>query len=245
MRYRVLILTALLAIISGCRDNTGIRGYWSSRDLGLEDISAAEAQFTDFVEQAVKAPEKDAFAAVDMLLRKASRDEVAYLVYADWIARGFSTLTSPCRNCPIFVHAADRILSKGLLPDYSAEDYAKRREFCLHNRAGDKAELPDMLDGSDIALESGRRTLFLVVDQDCPSCREWLQRFLSPKWDNTAKVALCYGRTPVPTAEGWECHRIDGGQSIFDTRQAPFFFVTAPDGTIEITYTSVYHETLD
>lgn len=243
MRIRVLIILASLAIISGCRDTSGIRGYWSSRDLDLENVAAAEDQFTDFVELAVKAPEKDARAAIDHLLKKAGRDTVTYLVYADWIARGFSTLASPCRNCGLFVYAADKILSKGILDGYSAEDFRQRREFCLYNRVGDKIELPETMDDDGIASLDGR-TLFLVVDQDCPTCRESLQKFLSPKWEGTALTALCYGHGPLPSVDRWECRRISGEQTIIDTRQAPFYFVAAPDGTIEITYTSVYNESI-
>lgn len=244
MRRLALTFAVITAIISGCRDTSGIRGYWSSRTLNLEDVRAAEEEFADFAELAAKAPEREAFAAMDILLKKAGKDEVTLLVYADWIMRGFSSIASPCRSCPIFLHAADKLLSSGKLDGYTVQEYTKSREFCLHNRVGDKAELPQLLDEEGVVLRLNRRTLFLVVDQDCPSCRESLQRFLSPEWKDTALIALCYGHGPLPTVPGWEFHRIASTQTLFDTRQAPFCFVSLPDGTIEIPYKSVYDEKL-
>ena len=244
MRRLALTLAALAAIISGCHDNSGIRGYWSSRTLDLENISAAEDEFTDFVELAVQAPEKDVFVAVDRLLKKASKDEVTYLVYTDWIIRGFSYIASPCHSCAIFIHAADKILSQGIVGEYEAEEVRRNREFCRHNQMGSKTKLPPMQDGnvSDIPLD--RRTLFLVFDQDCPTCRQSILQFSSPEWEDTARVGLCYGHGPLPVIEGWDFYRIPGDQSILDTRQAPFCFVNAPDGTIEMTYTPVYDKAL-
>lgn len=239
-----MTLAAIAAVISGCReaDNTGIRGYWSSRTLDLSDVAAAEEEFAEFAEQAVQAPQKEAFAAIDMLLDKVSEDEVVYLVYADWIARAFATLASPCRSCDIFVYAADKMLSDKKYVGYYCDEYRKHREFCLHNRVGDKAEIPLLEDGccNSISLPLDQRTLFLVVDQDCPSCKESMTKFVSSKWNDAAHIALCYGHGPLPVEPDWVCYRIIPDQNILDTREGPFYFVTSADGTIEISYTSVY-----
>ena len=239
MRLVALALAASAVIISGCQNKYDVRGYWSSRTINLENIAAAEDEFADFALLASKAPEKDAFAAVDMLLKKAGKDEVAYLVYSEWIIRGFSSISSPCRNCPIFVHAADRILSQGILSDFEADEYRRRREFCLHNQIGDRAEIPLL---SDEIVQFPGRTLFLVLDQDCPSCRESMLKFDSDKWAGTSLVALCCGHGPLPDTPGWKCYRFIHEQEIIDTRQTPFFFVISPDGTIEKSYTPVYDE---
>ncbi len=241
MRLASCIFTAIAVIISGCQNNSDVRGYWSSRSLDLENISAAEEQFADFAQLAAKAGESDAFAGVDMLLKKAAKDEVTYLVYSDWIIRSFCSISSPCHNCRVFVHAADKILSQGTLSSYEADNYRRCREFCLHNQPGDKAEIP-LIPGDDSQFTG--RTLFLVVDQDCPACRESMQRFCSDAWKDTRLVALCYGHGQLPAAPGWDCRKIPRDQTIIDTRQAPLFFVMAPDGTIEISYTSVSDETL-
>lgn len=240
MRLTALVFASLAIIISGCRDKSGVRGYWYSHTPDISDYASAEAEFTDFVEQAVQAPKADAFAAVDLLLRKAGEDGVIYRVYADLIARGFGTIASPCYSCEIFVHAADNILRKGILDGFSLEEYRLRREFCLHNRVGDVVEIPVLGDWDKAGFLSDRRTVFLVVDQDCPACRESMQRFSSARWDSAGRVALCYGRGPLPDDDGWMCLRLFPDQQIIDTRQAPFFFVTSPGGTVEITYTSVY-----
>ena len=237
MRHFALALAAIAAIISGCRDNSGIRGYWSSRTLDLEDFPTAEEEFANFAELAVQAPEADAFAAIDMLLKKASKDEVTYLVYSDLILRAFGLIASPCHSIPIFMHAADKILSQGIVDPYTAKQFKARREFMLHNNVGDKAEIP-------LPLPLVQRTLFLVIDQSCPSCTATMTRFSSHEWKDTWLVALCYGPGPLPTEPGWDCYSLPSDQTIFDTHEAPFFFVTSPDGTVEIAYTSAYDDSV-
>ena len=237
MRPFALILAASVAIISGCRDNSGIRGYWSDRDLCIDDYEAAEEEFTNFVEQAVQAPQADAFAAVDVLIKKARKDEVTYLVYAEMILRGFGAVASPCHSCPIFLHASDRMLSKGIPSAIMTERYERRREFCLHNNVGDKAEIPQLVKGS---VPQGVRTLLLVVDQDCSTCMTAMHSFSGPEWEDASKVALCYGRGSLPEDPDWECFRLSEDQSLLDTHEGPFFYVVSPEGKVEISYTSVY-----
>ena len=240
MRKNLILLSALAVLISGCRDNSGIRSYWASHSVDVEsDFKAAESQFTDFVELASAAPEADAFAAIDMLLAKARKNEVAYLVYSEWIYKGFSSIFSPCRSCPIFVHAADKILSHGILRDELSEQYKLRREFCRYNRVGDTAVIPATLPSDGLVLDPtpSSRTLYLVVDQDCPSCRESMARIKSSDNPDIYLVALCYGYGPLPSDTGWNCFRLDPDQEIIDTREAPFFFVVSEDGIVEESYT--------
>ncbi|MBO7638953.1 MAG: DUF5106 domain-containing protein [Treponema sp.] len=234
MRKSLILLSALAVLFSGCRDNSGIRSYWASHNVDVEsDFKTAESQFTDFVELASAAPEADAFAAIDMLLAKARKNEVAYLVYTEWIYRGFSSILSPCRSCPIFIHAADKILSHGILRDELAQQYDRRRAFCRYNRAGDTAVIP-------APVPPSRHTLYLVVDQDCPSCKESMVRIGS--WDrpDTYLAALCYGHGPLPSVPGWDCFRLDPDQKIIDTSEAPFFFVVSEDGIVKESYTPAY-----
>lgn len=240
MRRALIILSAsAVLLLSGCRDKTGIRGFWTSHSIDVEsDFKTAEMQFADFVELASAAPEKDAFAAIDMLLSKARKNEVAYLVYSEWILRGFSAISSPCRSCPIFVHAADKILSQGILSDALAEQYERRREFCMHNRVGEKAIIPATVPPLDATYS--HRTLFLVVDQDCPSCKEAMNRLGSQYEPDTDLVALCYGNGALPTIPCWECFRLDPDQEIIDTHEAPFYFVVSDSSIVEITYTPAY-----
>lgn len=231
MNKLIPFIAAAAVLISGCRNNSGIRGFWAEMDLDVEtDYAAAESQFTDFVELASKSPQADAFAAIDKLLSRARKDEFAYLVYTEWIYRGFSPLASPCRSCPIFVHAAKRILSEGILRDELASQFEKRMNFCMHNGTGKKATLP-------ANITCTQKTLFLVVDQDCPSCKEAMQRITHAEYPDTHFVALCYGHGPMPDAPGWECMPLPSDQTILDTREAPFFFIVSEDGTIEQSYT--------
>lgn len=233
MRKILLALFALATLNSGCRQSSGIRNYWSERSVDIEDIHAAEEQFTDFAELAVAAPEADACVAIDRLLKKAGRDEVTFLVYSDWIARAFGLIASPCYSVPLFVHSANAVLSKQKPGSYLAEEYRAKLEFCLHNQAGSKAELP-------IQYDFAERSLFLVVNQGCPSCRKAMDRLASEFSGKAHLVALCHGRGPLPESQGWECVRLPDDQRIFDTAQSPFYFVTSADGTVELPYKSAF-----
>lgn len=238
MKPLAILLLASATLISGCRNNSGIRGYWSSRTLDIDNYPAAEEEFADFAELAAAAPESDAFAAIDQLLKKARKDDVTYIIYADLILRGFSSIASPCHSCPIFMHAADNILSHGIPSGDMAVRYKKRMTLCSHNNVGDIAEIPELV--GDASVEIGQRTLVLIVDQDCSTCRQSMDRFDTGKWEGTEKVALCYGYGPLPEREGWTCYRMSRSQTLLDTREAPMFFVISPKGTVEISYTSVY-----
>ena len=206
----------------------------------MDNYKAAEEEFADFVELASAAPQADAFAAVDMLLKKARKDDVTYIIYADLIMRGFSSIGSPCRSCPVFLHAADNVLSHGIPSGDLTAKYQKRRNFCLHNNVGDVAEIPKLVGDASVQISS--RTLVIVVDQDCSTCRQSMDRFSSEKWDGTTRIALCYGHGPIPEQPGWECYQMSRSQTLLDTAEAPLFYVISPDGKVEISYTSVYAE---
>lgn len=241
MRKAVLVWMAVWALFSGCRNQSGVRGYWASRSVDIEDFDAAQEQFTEFAQLAAQAPEADAFAAVDRLLKKASKDTVTYLVYTEWINRAFSFLDSPCHNCDIFLHAADKALHQGILTQYATEEYTIRRNFCLYNRAGEKAVIPHLYnrDGTVFEFPLVQRTLFLVTDQNCPSCRRTMEMFRSPDWADTWLVALCYGRGPLPEEPGWDCYKLPVDQTIIDPREGPFYFVTNEQGIVETTYEKI------
>ena len=238
MKPFALTLVVAAALISGCREQPGYRGYWSDRTLDIDDYEAAEEDFTDFVEYAVTIPEAQASADIDQLLEKASQDEITYLFYADWILKGFGSIASPCRSCPLLVHAADWVLAHDLPSWEMKARYEVQRNFCLHNRPGDVAELPDLEE--DALAPFRQRTLILVVDQGCSTCRESMARFETPEWDGTDRVALCYGRGPLPENPAWQCYRMSPDQTLLDTRQAPFYYVVSTEGTVEQSYSPVH-----
>lgn len=232
----------MTVLISGCRNQNGIRGYWADKSLDYDDYDAAEEQFLQFAERAVQAPKADAYDAIDRLLKKASKDTVTYLVYANFIQNAFGLLASPCHDCDILLHAADNAFSNGLLTQYATENYQVLVNFCRYNQVGQPAQIPELFNGDGTAFDLPlvQRTLLLVVDQNCPSCRESMQQFMTPEWSDTWLVALCYGKGPLPVQPGWDCYKIPQDQTILDTRQAPYFFVTAADGTIEQSYEQIH-----
>ena len=100
-----------------------------------------------------------------------------------------------------------------------------------YNLAGSKAVVP--------GVDFGERTLVLVLNLSCPSCRESIQKMdKDPSWRNARKVAVCCGFGPVPECSGWEISvRPEGASEVFDIDMSPFYFVVGSDGVVEKTYT--------
>lgn len=239
MRRSVLYIAVVAVLLGACRERPSVASYWASRSLDISDIRASEEEFAEFAELAVSAPVEDAIAGIDLLLDRVSSQPVTYYVYSQWLFEGFGSLLSPCHSDTLFVYAADRIVSEGIMDGYERELFLTRREYCLHNRVGMRADIPRIYDReykiSNVPLV--QKTLFLVVDQACPSCVDAMTGFISPQWADTWLIALCVGRGPLPVEPGWDCFFVDPEQVLFDPSATPFYFVTAPDGTVETGYT--------
>jgi hypothetical protein len=229
MRYAVKILLCL-ALLSGCRAQ-GVRGYWDQFPLLEDDIRLSEDRFADFAELAVKAPEADAIAAIDVLFDRLKKDSVAYYVYSDWIDAAFYSLYSPCRNATLYNKAVERIVTDAVLQTDECEPFLKRREWIGYNRLGDKAVVP----GRSSITE---RTLVLVLDLSCPSCRQVLDILASdPEWADVHRLAVCFGHGSLPSGSGWEFLSDNNAAAVFDPQLTPIYFVVAADGTVEKGYT--------
>lgn len=229
MRYAVKILLCL-ALLSGCRAQ-GVRGYWDQFPLLEDDIRLSEDRFADFAELAVKAPEADAIAAIDVLFDKLKKDSVAYYVYSDWIDAAFYSLYSPCRNATLYNKAVERIVTDAVLQTYECEPFLKRREWIGYNRPGDKAVVP----GRSSITE---RTLVLVLDLSCPSCHKALEKLSSdPEWAGTRHLAVCFGPETHPVHPDWDFLFDNNSAAIFDPQMTPIYFVVAADGSVEKGYT--------
>ena len=219
-----------LALLTGCQAS-GIRSYWNDVPLLEKDLSVSEDRFARFAEQAVSAPEEDVLAAMDGLFDKLKQDSVAYYVYSDWMDGAFYSPLSPCRNATFYNKAVDRLVADGILSTDECEPFLRRREWIMYNREGSKAVIPGL---SDIDT----RTLVLVLDLSCPSCREALQKLAEdPQWDNAKKLAVCLGYGPQPSVPGWDYLSPENGNVVFDIHMTPVYFVVAADGTVERGYT--------
>ena len=237
MRKTAFLLT-LVMLLSGCK-GPGARSYWDTHSTDVEDYRVSEEEFADFAELTLAMSPEKAREEIDRLYEKIGDDAVSYIIYSEWIAGAFYSMLSPCMDKDLYVYAADRMLRERVLDDYDLEVVGLRRENCLHNRKGMTAEIPALWDreGNEMTVPLVQKTLFLVVDQDCPSCTEAMTRFISPQWADTWLIALCIGRGPLPVEPGWDCYLMDRDQRFIDTSASPFYFVTAADGTVETGYT--------
>lgn len=223
-------LILCLALLSGCQAS-GIRSFWNNVPLLEEDINISEDRFAQFAEQAVAAPEEEALSALDILFDKLNSDTVAYYIYSDWVDAAFYNLLSPCRSAALYSTAVNRMVADGILTDSDLEPRIQRREWLQYNLSGAQATVP----GTVIK----ERTLVLVLDQGCPSCKEALSS-LAAAWPDVRRIAVCCGYGAVPAVPGWEYLKDNQSSAVFDPRMTPIYFVVAADGTVETPYTLVF-----
>lgn len=227
---RTFIAVLCLALLAGCRAS-GVGDFWNTHSIDYSDIRAAEEQFADFAELTIPAPEEDALAALDVLFDKLKQDTVAYYLYSEWMDGAFYNLLSPCRNATLYGKAVDRMAADGILTPNDCEPYLQRREWIQYNLEGTQAVVPGW-------VPTSTRTLVLVLDMSCPSCREALEKLSAdPQWNGVKKTAVCLGYGPEPAVPGWDYLFPENGSAVFDIHMTPVYFVTAPDGTVERGYT--------
>lgn len=227
---------ALTLVLASC-GRSELRSFWETHSVDYTDIQAAEDQFADFAELAVAGPEKEALKAMDGLFDELKKDPVAYYIYADWVVGAFYNLLSPCRNPQLFSKAVDRMEKDGIFAPDECERFAEKRRWIRTNLPGAEATVP----GVPSPLSS--RTLVLVLDLGCPTCREALELMgQDPQWEGLDKIAVGCGRGPVPQTPGWVFVREDPDAPVFDPHMTPIYFVIAEDGTVEIPYTLALHD---
>ena len=227
LRYFSAIL--LLALFS-CHPQ-GIRSFWKTHSIDYSDYAAAEDQFADFAELAVAASPKEASASLDVLFDQLKKDTVAYYIYADWMSGAFYNLLSPCRSPQLFSRAVERMMADGMMTSSACEPFLQQREWIQYNLKGAPATVPGLS-----AFEE--RTLVLVLDLGCSSCRRALEKLGGdPQWAHVRRVAIGTGYGPIPDVPGWEYLKPANATVVFDPRLTPIFFVVAPGGAVEIPYT--------
>ena len=228
---RLSLIGALcLTILAGCH-SSGIRGFWKDAPLVEENLSVCENRFADFAELAVKAPAQEAVQELDALFNRLKYDQTAYYIYAEWMDAAFYSPYSPCRNATLYSKAVERMVTDGVLTMEDCEPFIQHRDWININIKGDKAVVPG------VSLD-GKRTLILVLDLGCPSCREALNSLASDKkWKGTRKVAIGMGHGPEPDTAGWEFFRPEESWAVFDIKVTPVYFVVSEDGVVETSYT--------
>lgn len=221
--------TVCLALLTGCQA-TDVRSYWNNRSIDCTDMDAAQEQFADFAELAASAPEEDALAALDVLFDKLSEDPVSYYVHSEWMDGAFYSILSPARNAALYGKAVERMMADGILDLEANNPFLQKLEWIQYNQEGSEALVPG-------CSRFGTRTLVLVLDLGCPSCREALEKLAgSPAWSGTRKLAVCLGYGPQPAVPGWEYLFPENGSPVFDLNMTPVYFVVTADGKVESGY---------
>ena len=229
MKHSAVIFLCL-ALLAGCQAS-GIRGYWNSVPLLEEDLSVSEDRFAQFAELTASAPEKEALEAIDILFDKLCKDTLAYYIYAEWAESAYYNLLSPCRNAALYSKAVDRMVADRVLTESEILPSLQKREWIQYNLKGARATVPGVI--------IKERTLVLVLDKGCPSCKEALSG-LAEKLADTRRIAVCCGYGAVPAVPGWEYVTEKESEAVFDPRMTPIYFVVSPDGTVETPYTLVF-----
>ncbi len=227
---KTALIFLCLALLSGCQAS-GIRGYWNRVPLLENNLEVSEDRFGAFCEKAAAAPEEDALAALDVLFDRLRKDTVAYYVYSDWMDGAFYSLLSPCRNAALYSKAVDRMVSDGILDQSEYESRIQRREWMGYNQKGATATVPGVI--------FKERTLVLVLDQGCPSCKEALTS-LAAEWADARRIAVCCGYGAIPALPGWEYLSEEPSRAVFDPKMTPIYFVVSADGIVETPYTLVF-----
>ena len=183
---RIWGILLCLTLLPGCRTES-ILTFWNTHSIDYSDVSAAQDQFAEFAEKAVASDEAEAIASLDVLFDKLKEDEVAYYLYSNWFDGAFYNPLSPCRNAALYSKAADRIVSDGILTASDAARFIQNKEWIMLNRVGSKAVIPGVPD-------INTRTLVVVLDPGCPSCRNALASLASdPQLGQLRRVAVCCG----------------------------------------------------
>ena len=219
-----------LAHLAGCQAG-GVGNFWEKHSIDYSDIRAAEDQFADFAELAVAAPEEEALTALDDLFDLLQKDTVGYYVYAEWMDGAFYSVLSPCRSATLYRKAVDRMVADGVLTENDYAPYLRRQEWIGYNLEGAQAFVPGI-------SSFDTRTLVLVLDLGCPSCREALEKLGDdPQWEGVRKLAVGLGYGLHPDVPGWDFLFPENGKAVFDIGMTPVYFVVAADGTVERGYT--------
>lgn len=227
-RFLSIVLT--LVLLTGCRE-TGIRGFWDDVPLIEDNLRVSEDRFADFAEKAVAAPEGEALAEFDSLFARLRGDEIAYRLYAEWVDGAFYSILSPCRNAAMYSRAVEHFVGDGIFYADEYEPFVRRRDWIVLNTPGSKAQVPGF-------APDGTRTLVLVLDISCPSCREALTTLgADPRFVECRRVAVCCGDGPEPVVPGWEYIFPGNYEYFFDIKMTPVYFVISPSGEVEQTYT--------
>ena len=200
-RWTAWIAAMLVAVCSCTSPVQELSSYWDGHDFsslsGFDDIKAAEDKFDGYLALLTALPQ-DAFEKnLRTFLDSASRNDVAYMVWAGWFASAFHSQISPYKNDGLYKIWFDMVEQDKVMDDeYMMDELRKIRQLLEHNREGDTVSDVRLYDtaGESVRLSEllGMKTLFLLVDANCPSCLKSLEENAG-RYRRVKKVAVLVG----------------------------------------------------
>lgn len=236
MRKAATYLALVLAILlTGCNGGNKLTGFWDDVDVTVTEDNYSDTQdrFAQFAELLACAPAAKADVALESLFGKIKQNEVDYIIYSQWMESAFHNYFSPYRNPRLFGKAVEHFAADGVLAPEELERLQTLAAQDQLNRQGGPCTVPD-------EAKTEGPTLYLVLNLDCRTCLQSLAA-LSGEYPEAEHIALCFGYNQIPEVSGWKYLKPEGLDEIFELEAAPFWFLTAADGTIQIPYSGEFN----
>ena len=252
----------MFAVVCSCSSpKQELSAYWADHDFSLlkdfDDIRAAEDKFAGYIELLSKEAEDVAKTEIREFLDSASRNKVAYMVWTGWFASAFHAMDSPYRNDELYKAWFEMIESDKVIDDeYMVNELRQIYDLIDLNLIGSYPENLNLTDaeGSEFQLSdiSGKRTLLLFVDANCPSCMRSLEENVKEYGRKKVRMVAVLvhgskrhvenisGKLSEDVVSRWEMvwcpdRELEEGEK-YDLSQLSFRMMLGTDGRIEKRY---------
>ena len=257
----LVLVVAAFAAVSSCADPAQeLCNYWNSHDFrsldSFDDIDAAQEKFYGYVGLLNEVPEDVATAQMTAFMDSAAKNEVAYMLWAEWFRACLHYMDSPYRNDALFEVFVDKALSDRILDDYELDYFSEIKSLFGKNKPGSFPEELRLADrsGKEYSLSDfrGMETLLVFLDADCPSCLDMLrENASSPGSGDCLRLAVLVNgspmhidnissRLPEEVLSEWTLLWCPDGMKeaarLYDLSYLPFRITLASDGRIVKSY---------
>ena len=255
---KTLCIAAIISAMCSCtakKQNTST--YWAGHDFSslkdFDDIRYAEDKFAGYVELLSKETPESAKAELRAFLDSASRNQIAYMVWTGWFASAFHAMDSPYRNDELYKAWFEMIEQDKVIDDeYMMSELRKVYHLIDLNTVGSYPENIRLCNTEDVEFQlsdmTGRKTLLLFVDANCPSCMQSLEENMKEYGRKKVRMVavLVNGskrhveniskKLPESIVAGWELvwcpdRELEKGNK-YDLSQLSFRMMLGADGRI-------------
>ena len=263
--FWAICVAAVITVVCSCVEKKSAQElldtYWDGHDFtsldSFEDIKAAEDKFDGYIALLSEVSYEDAVKDMNHFLDSAAQNVVGYMVWSSWFEPFLHAKESPYRNDELFVAWLDKVLADNVIDDGSRMEHLAMMRKCMGvNRSGMPLQDVQVFaeDGSQKMLSSfsGKRTLLLFVDADCPSCLEGLKENVEEyKGKDTQLLAVLANgssyhlnnirkQLPEDVTGKWRfvyksAHGLEE-EGLYDISILPFRVLVTPDWVIEKSY---------